>query len=215
MIVALVDYGMGNMKSIRNALRVVTKDVRIVTEGCELELPDAVVVPGVGSFADGMENLRQRGFIEPLTELVLKEEIPYLGICLGLQFLAERSTEGGVQEGMGWISGKVTRIEPDTEKFRVPHMGWNNVSLSPEIDSILFDGFDTDGTFYFVHSYHLDPETIDQSRITSTSWHGTDVTASIRKNNIFGVQFHPEKSQATGLKLLENFTSYVNGGDDL
>jgi glutamine amidotransferase len=215
MTVALVDYNMGNMRSIRNALRVITQDVRTISEGDELGSPDAVVVPGVGSFADGMENLRQRGFIEPLTELVVNQEIPYLGICLGLQFLADHSTEGGVHDGLGWLSGEVTRIQPESDEFRVPHMGWNNTDITPETDTVLFHEFDSSGTFYFVHSYHLSPETTDQSQITSTSWHGTDVTASVRQNNIFGVQFHPEKSQAAGLKIIESFVSHANEGDDL
>jgi glutamine amidotransferase len=194
---------------------VVTQDVRTVSEGEELGSPDAVVVPGVGSFADGIENLRQRGFVKPLTELVVAGDTPYLGICLGLQFLADHSTEHGVHDGLGWISGEVTRVAPETDEFRVPHMGWNDTHVITATDSVLFDGFDNDGTFYFVHSYHLDPKTTDKSIITSTSWHGIDLTASIRQSNIFGVQFHPEKSQAAGLKLIENFISHANGDDDL
>jgi glutamine amidotransferase len=213
--VALIDYDMGNMRSIRNALRVMTKDVTTVSDGGELGSPNAVVVPGVGSFADGMANLRQRGFIEPLTELVVDEKTPYLGICLGLQFVADHSTERGVHDGLGWINGEVTRLQPESEEFRVPHMGWNNVEIRSNEDEVLYKEFESSGTFYFVHSYHLSPETTDNSHITSTSWHGTDVTASIRQDNIFGVQFHPEKSQATGIKVIENFVDYVNGGDSL
>jgi len=215
MTVALVDYNMGNIRSIRNALRVVTQDVRTISEGDQIGSPDAVVVPGVGSFANGMENLRKKEFVEPLTELVVDEETPYLGICLGLQFLADHSTEQGVHDGLGWMPGEVTRIEPETDKFRVPHMGWNSARIDPETDSVLFDEFGTSGTFYFVHSYHLNPKTTEKSQVTSTSWHGTDVTASVRRNNIFGVQFHPEKSQGTGLKVIENFVSHAKRGDDL
>lgn len=215
MSIALVDYDMGNMRSIRNALQVVTKDVRTVSKAHDLGSPDGIVVPGVGSFADGMQNLRQQGFVEPLTELVVEKETPYLGICLGLQFLADHSTERGVHDGLGWVSGEVTRIEPETDEFCVPHMGWNNVRITTENDTLLFDEFDTSGTFYFVHSYHLAPETTNRNQITSIARHGIDVTASIRQNNIFGVQFHPEKSQAAGLKVIENFISYANGGDDL
>jgi len=213
--VALIDYNMGNIRSIKNALEIFTENVRVVSEGAELGSPSAVVVPGVGSFGDGIKNLRQQGFIEPLCELIVDRKIPYLGICLGLQFLADQSTEQGVHDGLGWISGEVTRIMPQNQKHRVPHMGWNSVRFASDTDTVLFREFDTNGTFYFVHSYHLDPETIEHNQITSTSWHGTKVTASIRQNNIFGVQFHPEKSQAAGLKVIENFVQYVNRGGDL
>jgi glutamine amidotransferase len=212
--VALVDYNMGNIRSIRNALNLVAEDVRTVSDGSDLGSPDAVVVPGVGAFSDGMENLRQRGFIDPLTELSVNEETPYLGICLGLQFLADGSTEHGTHDGFGWISGEVKRITPNSDEFRVPHMGWNSVEIAHTADPILFRGFDSSGTFYFVHSYHLDPETTDADLITASSWHGTDVTAAIRSNNIFGVQFHPEKSQGAGLKIIESFIRFANGGGD-
>jgi glutamine amidotransferase len=213
--IAIVDYNMGNIQSIRNALHVVADDIRIVSDGSELGSPQAIVLPGVGSFADGMENLRKQGFIEPLTEMVKKEEVPYLGICLGLQFLAENSTENGLRGGLGWIPGKVVRVSPQSESVRVPHMGWNSVDTSAREDSILFHGFNSEGTFYFVHSYHLNPETTTDSIVTATTWHGEEITAAIRKDNIFGVQFHPEKSQGAGLRVLENFVNYANGGDAL
>ena len=213
--VALVDYNMGNIRSIRNALNLITDNVRTVSDGSELGSPDAVVVPGVGAFADGMENLRQRGFVEPLTEMSVDEETPYLGICLGLQFLADRSTERGTHDGLGWVSGEVRRIAPDSDEFRVPHMGWNSVDIDAAKDPTLFRDFNSNGTFYFVHSYHFDPETTDTDHITASSWHGTNVTAAIREGNIFGVQFHPEKSQGAGLKVIENFINFVNGCDDL
>jgi len=213
--VALIDYNMGNIRSIQNGFEIFTEDVRIVSDGSELGSPSAVVVPGVGSFGDGIENLRQQGFIEPLRELVVDKKTPYLGICLGLQFLADYSTERGVYDGLGWISGEVTRIKPQNDEYRVPHMGWNSVRFEDNTNTVLFREFDMNDTFYFVHSYHLDPETIKDSQITSTSWHGTEVTASIRQNNIFGVQFHPEKSQGAGLKVIENFVEYANRGDDL
>lgn len=215
MTISLIDYNMGNIKSIYNALRVVTDDVKLVSKGHELEAPDAVIVPGVGAFSDGMENLRRRGFIEPLTEFIIKENVPYLGICLGLQFLADWSKERGTHRGLGWISGGVTKIKPKDEESRVPHMGWNCINITKEQDTVLFQDFESTGTFYFVHSYHLNPQTIDREQITSMTRHGTKITASIRSGNLFGVQFHPEKSQAAGLKLLENFVEYANRGGDL
>lgn len=210
--VTVVEYEMGNIGSIRNALNVVAADVEIVAHGDELESPDAVVVPGVGSFAEGMENLRDRCFIDPLSELVVDQATPYLGICLGLQFLADCSEEKGKHKGFGWIPGTVTRLEPEDD-FSVPHMGWNSTKLESMEEAVLFRGLDGSGTFYFVHSYHLDPATTDNSIITARSWHGTDVTAAIKMDNIFGVQFHPEKSQGAGLKLLENFVAFANRGD--
>jgi glutamine amidotransferase len=213
--VSLVDYNMGNIQSIYNALRVVTEDIEIVSRGSEIESPDAIVVPGVGSFAEGMQNLRQQGFIDPLNRFVIEEGTPYLGICLGLQFLADRSTEGGIHEGLGWIPGEINRIDTETDEYRVPHMGWNEVDIGTETDSELFRNFEPTEVFYFLHSYHMDPETVDDRYTTSTAWHGTDITASVRSDNIFGVQFHPEKSQGTGLKVIENFIYYVKRGDDL
>jgi glutamine amidotransferase len=211
--VAIVDYNMGNIQSISNALSVVTDDVEVVSEGGEVGDPDAVVVPGVGAFADGMNNFEARGFSEPLTELVVDGETPLLGICLGMQFLAERSEEHGTHPGLGWVAAEVERIEPAEDGYRVPHMGWNDVEVPADADSVLFRDFESAGTFYFVHSYHLDPRTLDGSLTTGRSWHGTEVTAAIRQDNIFGVQFHPEKSQGAGLKILENFTRYAGRGD--
>lgn len=212
MTIAVIDYNMGNIRSIRNALNVVADDVRIVSHGDELSSPDAVVVPGVGSFANGMKNLQEREFIEPLQSLVTKEETPYLGICLGLQFLVERSEERGSHDGFGWIPGEVRRIEPGEDGFSVPHMGWNATVVSSD-KSVLFRGFDGKGTFYYVHSYHLDPAKTDASFVTARSWHGTQVTAAIRAENVFGVQFHPEKSQGAGLRVLENFVKFVDRGE--
>lgn len=211
--VAVVDYNMGNIQSIKNALSVVTDNVEVVSEGPDLGAPDAVVVPGVGAFGDGMENLDDRGFREPLTELVVEGTTPYLGICLGMQFLAETSEEHGTHPGLGWVAGEVSRIEPDSGEFRVPHMGWNDVEVPEDADSVLFRGFESAGTFYFVHSYHLDPRSLDRSITTGRSWHGTEVTAAIRRDNVFGVQFHPEKSQGAGLKVLENFARYARRGE--
>ena len=204
---------MGNIGSIRNALNVVADDVKVVSRGDELGFPDAVVVPGVGSFAEGIKKLREHCFIKPLTELVVDQGVPYLGICLGLQFLADCGKEGGDHEGFGWIPGTITQIKP-REKFDVPHIGWNSVNVESRKNTVLFNGFNDGGVFYFVHSYHLNPVTTDNSIITAQSWHGTDVTAAIAVDNIFGVQFHPEKSQDSGIKLLDNFVTFAEGGND-
>jgi glutamine amidotransferase len=203
--VVIIDYGMGNIQSIYNALEVVEGNPRIVDDPGDLGTTDGIIVPGVGAFADGMAALQERGFVDELEQRVLDDDVPYLGLCLGMQFLASMSTEHGDHDGLGWIPGVVERIEPDDTEFTVPHMGWNGVETRS--DSMLYREFPSDPTFYFVHSYQFHPET--ESVITGTSWHGTEITASVQKDNIFGVQFHPEKSQGTGLRLLENFTEFV------
>lgn len=211
--VTVVEYNMGNIGSVENALNVVAKNVEVVSHGDKLGTPDAIVVPGVGSFAEGIDKLRERCFIDPLADLVVDKGTPYLGICLGLQFLVDGSEEGGYHEGFGWIPGTVTQVKPEEQGFNVPHMGWNSTKIESEDDTMIFREFKASGTFYYVHSYHLDPATTDGSVVVARTWHGTDVTAAVRMNNIFGVQFHPEKSQGAGLKLLENFVAFANGSD--
>jgi len=210
--IVIVDYGMGNIQSIYNAFEVVGEKACIVNDPSELSDAKAIILPGVGAFSDGIKNLQKLGFIDPLEEEVLRKGKPYLGICLGMQFLARESHEHGLHKGFGWIPGAVKKIEPSDPGFKVPHMGWNNVKVLKK-DDVLFAGLGENPVFYFVHSYHLEPEEAFGGRVTSTSWHGTTITASVRKDNIFGVQFHPEKSQGAGLKLLENFVALVNRGD--
>lgn len=212
--VVVVDYGMGNIKSIHNALRVVGADPQVVEEPSAIPDADAIVLPGVGAFADGMRHLREQGFVEPLQEAVVDEGVPYLGLCLGMQFLATDSHEHGTHDGLGWVEGTVERIEPESEGFRVPHMGWNDVDVRPEADEVLYRGFDDEPVFYFVHSYHLVVADGTEDVVSGTSWHGTDIVASVRRGNVFGVQFHPEKSQGAGLRVLENFVEYASARDD-
>lgn len=211
--IVILDYGMGNIQSIKNALAVIGENPRLVSSPDELGTPAGIILPGVGAFEDGIQNLRTQGFIEPLEELVLDGDIPYLGLCLGFQFLAERSHEHGTHDGFGWIPAEVTRIVPDDE-HRVPHMGWNETNVKDPDDSVLFDGFDTAHTFYYVHSFCVEMEPEHTDLVAATAWHGTDITAAARKENIFGVQFHPEKSQSAGLRLLENFVTFATGGSD-
>lgn len=203
--IAIVDYGMGNIQSIYNALEVVGENPRVVDDPDDLGTAEGIILPGVGAFADGMAALHDRGFVDELEQRVLNDEVPYLGLCLGMQFLASTSTEHGEHDGLDWIPGTVRRIEPDSTEFTVPHMGWNSVTTRS--DSVLYREFPTKPTFYFVHSYQFAPE--NEAVITGTSWHGTEITASVRKDNLFGAQYHPEKSQGTGLRLLENFTEFV------
>ena len=201
-LICIVDYGMGNLRSVINAFEFIGLRAMITNTPSDLAKASAVVLPGVGAFGEGMKNLRQAGFVEALSEEVLVKGKPFLGICLGLQFLAKNSLEDGNQEGLGWIDGTVERISYNNPSFRVPHMGWNDVHI--ERESVLFKGLEDGPIFYFVHSYHL---VVDGEKevVTSTCWHGETITASVQKDNMYAVQFHPEKSQRSGLRLLENF----------
>jgi glutamine amidotransferase len=158
-----------------------------------------------------MAHLDERGFIDEFERLVIDRGVPYFGICLGMQFLAEASSEGGTHDGLGWISGTVSRIDPGSDQFRVPHMGWNDTEDQRD-ETVLFDGFNEGGTFYFVHSYTIALDRTDPV-VTATTSHGAELVAAVRKENVFGVQFHPEKSQGSGLRVIENFVEFVNGGE--
>ncbi len=205
---AIVNYKMGNLASVANAFDVFGQDSCVTSVHDDLRAAEAIVLPGVGAFADGMRNLRELGLLDVLREEVLGNKKPFLGICLGMQMLATESHEHGVHKGLGWIDGAVVKIEPsDKNVFRVPHIGWNDLQCTFN-SSILFDNVD-EPVYYFVHSYHFAPD--DPKIVTAWCEHGGKVTASIEKGHIFGVQFHPEKSQQSGIKLLNNFTEFVKG----
>lgn len=203
-MVAVVDYGMGNLRSVRHALEIAGADVGVVTKPEELRAAERIVLPGVGAFGRCMENLRASGLMEALREEVLYGGKPFLGICLGLQVLARQGHEGGIQPGMGWIPGEVERLDVKNLGLKVPHVGWNTVL--PLSDSPLFKGLKPEPTFYFVHSYHLVPD--DPSLVAATCEYGRPFTAAILMGNVFATQFHPEKSQENGLRLLENFLKW-------
>jgi imidazole glycerol-phosphate synthase subunit HisH len=207
LIIALIEYGMGNIQSVRNALECVGAEVRVTSRKEDLVAAGGIVIPGVGAFADGIRNLTRMGVIETLREEVLTKKKPFLGICLGMQFLAEVSFEFGETAGLGFIPGKIVRLQPDDrKKFKIPHMGWNNVEVTRPAS--IFAGVSDDPVFYFVHSYHFET---DRAYISAICRHGQDVTAAVSRENIHGVQFHPEKSQGIGLKVLENFCAIVEG----
>lgn len=204
-MIGVIDYKMGNIKSVTNALGVLGENFLVVSHPKDLAGVQAIILPGVGAFAKGMENLKKAGFLEVLNEEVLAKKKPYLGICLGLQFLADKSYEHGEFEGFGWIKGEVRLI--NTEKaLKIPHMGWNNIEVVK--DGGLLQGLQDNPVFYFVHSYVLDA--VEKDVITSTCQYGEKFVASLQKDNIFGAQFHPEKSQAAGLKFLSNFIKIVD-----
>jgi imidazole glycerol-phosphate synthase subunit HisH len=199
--VAIVDYGMGNSASVAEAVRSCGGTPVITADPARLAAARALIIPGVGSFPFAMTRLHESGLAACLTDLALGRGMPVLGICLGMQLLAEFGTEGGTTAGLGWVPGRVLRLEPADRAERVPHVGWNVVRLAG--DSPLLEGLPADGDFYFVHSYHLAPAT-DAVVLGRTDYAG-GFCSIVGIGNIFGVQFHPEKSQKLGLRLIQNF----------
>jgi imidazole glycerol-phosphate synthase subunit HisH len=209
-MLAIIDYGAGNLRSVVNAFQAVGHSPQVTNDPSELAKAAGIVLPGVGAFGDGMASLRRLGLVEVLAEQVLGQGKPYLGICLGMQFLAQESYEHGVHQGLGWLPGTVQRIIPASPRFRIPHIGWNDVQTVGACP--LYQGLDPEPIFYFVHSYHLVVDEDYRQAVTATCCHGADITASVSLKNIYGVQFHPEKSQREGLLLLANFARLVYGG---
>ncbi len=199
----VIDYGMGNLHSMVNAMTFLGADVFISDDRKDLDRADAYILPGVGAFGEAMNSLRRLELIEPLSEQVLAHRKPFLGICLGMQLIAEDSEEIGFHQGLGWLPGHVKRLEPG-DGLRLPHVGWNDVTVLRR--EPLFDRIQGDHNFYFVHSYHV---VCDERLVAATCCYGTTVVAALQKDNIFAAQFHPEKSQANGLRLLRNFVDYV------
>lgn len=207
-MIAIVNYGMGNITSVMNALEAIGATATIANEPAQLAQAQGIILPGVGAFGDGMAQLKQRGFIPALEHEVLAAGKPLLGICLGLQLLATAGNEHGRHVGLGWIPGEVTRIELPTDQaaLRLPHIGWNDVHRAH--NSTLYAGLAPGQSFYFVHSYVLRPT--DPDVITGTFNYGTNHVASIQWRNIYATQFHPEKSHKPGLALLKNFADRVH-----
>ncbi|KYO64330.1 imidazole glycerol phosphate synthase subunit HisH [Thermovenabulum gondwanense] len=197
-VVTLVDYGMGNLGSVKKAFEYLGFEVKLASKGFELERADCMVLPGVGAFKEAMERLKSGGIKEEIRKKVLRDKIPFLGICLGMQLLFEFSYEGE-SEGLSIFEGKV-KLFPKKEGVKIPHMGWNKINVVK--DSLLLKGLDGQ-YFYFVHSYYVD--TTDLDLVSSLCIHGLEFTASVERENIFATQFHPEKSGEAGLYLLENF----------
>ena len=203
-MIGIVDYGMGNLLSVYHALEMIGAEPKICQNPGELGEVDRIVLPGVGAFRDCMTNLREKGFVAALEEVVLHQGKPILGICLGMEAMARRSFEFGEYQGLGWFEADVVRLQPEDPSLRVPQVGWNE--LTYRSDSPLFARLPAKPDFYFVHSYFMKCE--DEVDVEATCDYGGVVTAAIRKNNIFATQFHPEKSQDYGLQLLENFIEW-------
>lgn len=201
MTVLIIDYGMGNLQSVQRAFEECGADVMISEDPGSLKRASHIVLPGVGAFCDAMRNIRRKGWYEAIRQEVLEEQIPLLGICLGMQLLAEKGNEGGKTEGLGLVPGAIRKLIPDCDETRIPHVGWNEVhqpSPNPLLEGI------PDGTdFYFVHSYHFIPADASFA-VAQTPYCGGFVSA-VMNGKVFGVQFHPEKSQKSGFRVIQNF----------
>lgn len=205
-MIALIDYDAGNMRSVENALRLLKQDVLVTRKADEILGAKGIILPGVGCFGDAMENLERFGLIPVIREAVEKK-IPFLGICLGLQLLFEKSEESPGVKGLGLLKGEICRI-PGGEGRKIPHMGWNDLEFP--VQGRLFQGIAEHPYVYFVHSYYVKAE--EKEIVTATSRYGAEIHASVEKDNLFGCQFHPEKSSVEGLRILKNFADLAEQG---
>ena len=211
-MIVVVDYGMGNLRSVEKAFLKLGHRVKVTSSPKEVEQAKGIVLPGVGAFPDCMKNLQKLELVGPILEAIRSGK-PFLGICLGYQLLFEESDEFGPSKGLGIFKGGVKRFsdkmpDPDAPKgafLKVPHMGWNKVEVKKAHP--VLEGIGSGSFYYFVHSYYVDPE--DKSLIATSTDYGTEFASSIAQGNIFASQFHPEKSQKKGLKLLDNFANLV------
>ena len=198
-MIAIIDYDAGNIKSVEKALLLLDQEVVITGGREEILKADKVILPGVGAFGDAMANLRKTGLDQVIREVTGKGT-PFLGICLGLQLLFERSGEAPGVGGLGILKGEILRI-PDSEGLKIPHMGWNSLHL--ENDGRMFRGISEGAYVYFVHSYYL--KAADESIVKASTEYSTHIHASVEKDNVFACQFHPEKSSDVGIQILRNF----------
>lgn len=198
-MIAMIDYDAGNIKSVEKALLLLGQEVEVTGDPERILKAEKVILPGVGAFGDAMENLKRAGLDEVIRRVAAKGT-PFLGICLGLQLLFERSDEAPGAEGLGLLEGEILKI-PDQEGLKIPHMGWNSLHL--EHGGRLFRGIEEQSYVYFVHSYYLKAK--DESIVKASTEYSTHIHASVEKGNIFGCQFHPEKSSEVGLRILKNF----------
>ena len=198
-MIAVIDYDAGNIRSVEKALLSLGQEVHITGDAQEILRADKVILPGVGAFGDAMENIRSRN-LEPVIRKVAEKGTPFLGICLGLQLLFERSEEAPGVKGLGLLKGEILRI-PEAPGMKIPHMGWNSIHL--EHDGRLFRGVEEQAYVYFVHSYYLKAE--EEDIVKASTEYCTHIHASVEKGNVFACQFHPEKSSGVGLRILKNF----------
>lgn len=200
-MIAIIDYDAGNLRSVEKALHSLGEEAIVTRDRNVILGADKVILPGVGAFGDAMENLHRFGLTEVIREVTLKGT-PFLGICLGLQLLFERSDESTGVQGLGILKGEILRI-PDCEGLKIPHMGWNSLDITP--GATLLKGIGEHPYVYFVHSYYL--KAADSSIVAATTEYSTHIHASVEKDNIYACQFHPEKSGRIGLQILKNFAA--------
>ncbi len=199
-MVTIIDYGVGNLGSILNMFKKIGVEAKLTQSINDVIDAKKLLLPGVGSFDYGMKMLNDTGYVEAINQKVLTEKISILGICLGMQLMTKRSDEGSLN-GLGWFDAETVKFDLDTTIFKVPHMGWNEVKV--EKPNKLFEDMYDEPRFYFVHSYHI--KCNKKEDVLLTTKYGYDFVCGIRKDNIYGAQFHPEKSHKYGMKLLKNF----------
>ena len=199
-MIGVIDYGAGNLRSVCNSLKKLSVNSTLIRSPEDIKDISSIIFPGVGSFGDSSEQLKKQRIFDPIKSW-LKEDRPFLGICIGFQMLFEKSDESPNSGGFGIIPGKVVRF-PEENLLKVPHMGWNEIKFENSSDPI-WQGIKTSTHFYFVHSYY--PEPLESNSVSSITSYGLEFASSVRCGNIFGTHFHPEKSQAAGLKLISNF----------
>jgi imidazole glycerol-phosphate synthase subunit HisH len=199
-MIVVVDYRCGNVGSILNMLKKVGHQAELSADPARIAAANKLILPGVGAFDVGMQNLADSGLLPVLNERVRSARIPTLGICLGMQLMVERSAEGKLP-GLGWISGEAVRFQPMAGALKVPHMGWN--AVVPTLGSVLTDDLPVDPRFYFVHSYYIACR--DEADVLLRTRYGVEFVSAFHRENIWGVQFHPEKSHKFGMRLLANF----------
>jgi imidazole glycerol-phosphate synthase subunit HisH len=200
-MIKIVDYGMGNLRSVQKAFEKIGADAQVVSSAADLAGAEKLVLPGVGAFRDAIAELKRTGLDRPVREHIAADK-PFLGICLGLQLLFDVSYEDGQWEGLGLLRGKVVRFA-DQPDLKIPHMGWNSLEFAQP--ARIFEGVPEGSSVYFVHSYYVVPQ--DESVIAARTEHGTRFVSAVARRNLFATQFHPEKSQSVGLRLLTNFAA--------
>ena len=205
MNVTIVDYNSGNISSVINSFKEVAKDkvnIEVTSDLEKIKSSDKVVLPGQGSFKSCVDSVNNiSGLVDTLNDFAISRKKPLLGICVGLQMFADVGFEESETKGLGWISGKVSKIDNQNGKYKLPHIGWNQINIVT--DSKIFKDIENNSHMYFVHSYEFVPE--DKNVITATTDYSSSIVCSVEKENIFGIQFHPEKSDKIGLKLINNF----------
>lgn len=202
--IVIIDYGVGNIRSVENAFGFLGYDCIVSRDARDIRQAACLILPGVGAFAEGIKNLKDLNLVDVLDEAVNAKKKPILGICLGMQLLADSSEEGGMHRGLGYISGSVVKF-PKEKAPRIPHVGWNTLSITKE--QPLFERSDSSANYYFDHSYYF---VCAKKHVLASCTYGTEFAAAVGEGNIYGVQFHPEKSQANGLKLFRSFFSRYN-----